>query len=45
MIYYYINRKLVKPMVTMIKPQPYNLINFPRKKILEYLKWNDEKSD
>ena len=45
MIYYYINRKLVKAMVTMIKPQPHNLINFPRKKILEYLKWNDEKSD
>lgn len=44
-VYYYTNRKLVKPMITMIKPQSFSLINFPRKKILEYLKWNDEKSD
>lgn len=45
MIYYYVDRELVKPMVIQIKPQAFNLVNFFRKRILDYLKWNDEKSD
>jgi len=44
MVYYYIDRGLVKPMVIPIKPQS-NLLPFFRKRIMDYLKWNDEKSD
>ena len=44
MVYYYIDRGLVKPMVIPIKPQS-NVINFFRRRIIDYLKWNDDRSD
>ena len=45
MVYYYIDRGLVNPMVTKIKPQAFYLLNFFRKRVMDYLKWNDGKSD
>jgi len=44
MIYYYIEKKIVKPMVTKINPKVF-FLNCFKKKILDFLKWNDEKSD
>jgi hypothetical protein len=44
MIYYYIERNLVKPMVTKVNPM-YLYVNYYQKMILDYLKWNDGKSE